>query len=263
MKHPEKFPQGVPCWADLMTSDVPAAREAYGALLGWTYVDGTEESGFYSMALVDGVSVAGVGALPPDAPQPPAWTVYLAVDSCDDTLAAVREAGGTVLMGPIDVRVPAYMGRMAVIADPAGAVVGLWQSVEHTGFGAVQQDGTVVWNECMSRDAARSREFLATVFGYEFQQIGDGEQFDYTVGIVAGEEQIGVMAMGSSYPAEVPSYWMPTFQVADADATAATLTAAGGQLMMGPDDSPYGRIVVGADPQGAAVGFIQPTPRQG
>ena len=49
---------------------------------------------------------------------PPAWNTHVAVDSADETAARATAAGGTVLVEPFDVP-PA--GRMAVIADPAGA----------------------------------------------------------------------------------------------------------------------------------------------
>ncbi len=260
MKHPERFPHGAPCWVDLMTSDVPAALDQYAALLGWTYVDGTEESGFYTMALVDGAPVAGIGALAPDAQLPPSWTVYLSVDSAEACAEAVRGAGGTVVMGPMDVETPELQGRMAVVADPAGAVFGIWEPAAHTGFGAVEEAGTVVWSECMTRDAQATRMFLADVFGFGFEQIGDGEGFDYTVGSVGDAQVIGVMAMGDSFPAEVLSHWLPYFQVEDPDRTAELLTGSGGRVMMGPEDTPYGRIVVGTDPQGAVVAFLKPAP---
>jgi len=35
-----RWPAGVPCWVDLATTDVAAARDFYGAVLGWSFQTG-------------------------------------------------------------------------------------------------------------------------------------------------------------------------------------------------------------------------------
>jgi predicted enzyme related to lactoylglutathione lyase len=56
--------------------------------------------------------------------------------------------------------------------------------------------------------------------------------------------------------AGVPSHWNSYFAVSDADAAAARAQAAGGMVLQPPFDSPFGRIAVLADPQGAGFSIV-------
>ena len=55
----ESAPPGVPCWADLWTSDVEGSREFYGRLFGWEAQEPSAEFGGYFMFNRHGVPVAG------------------------------------------------------------------------------------------------------------------------------------------------------------------------------------------------------------
>jgi uncharacterized protein len=48
-----------------------------------------------------------------------------------------------------------------------------------------------------------------------------------------------------------PAHWSVTFAVDDADATAGTARALGGEILAGPADAPWTRMAVIKDPQGA------------
>ena len=124
------WPPGTPCWADLSADDLGRARAFYSGLLGWNIPPGPAEMGGYSIADVAGRAVAGIGPKmgAPDAPV--AWTTHLATDDADGSAARITAAGGQLLMEPFDVM---DIGRMAIAADPAGAVFGLWQSLSFTG----------------------------------------------------------------------------------------------------------------------------------
>jgi hypothetical protein len=62
-------------------------------------------------------------------------------------------------------------------------------------------------------------------------------------------------------PAEMPSYWLIYFGVADVDMSFSTVLDAGGHEMMPPTDFPGGRFAIVSDPQGAAFGLLRMTPR--
>jgi predicted enzyme related to lactoylglutathione lyase len=49
---------------------------------------------------------------------PPFWLVYFAVGDCDQAVATASALGATVMQPPFDIP----PGRMAVLADPVGAV---------------------------------------------------------------------------------------------------------------------------------------------
>ena len=122
-------------WVDLGSPDPQASAAFYGGLFGWdAEMDPRPGAGGYGMFKLDGLRVAGLG---PQQNQdaPPYWTVYVTVADVDASLAATTEAGGTVVMGAMDVF---DAGRMAVIQDPQGTFISLWQPGEHIGIVVAQ-----------------------------------------------------------------------------------------------------------------------------
>jgi predicted enzyme related to lactoylglutathione lyase len=65
------------------------------------------------------------------------------------------------------------------------------------------------------------------------------------------------MEMNAMVPAEVPSYWMVYFNVADVDAASSKATAAGARELLAPQDFPGGRFAILTDPQGASFGLLR------
>jgi len=71
-----EYEQGTPSWVDLQTTDQDAGKTFYAALLGWSYDDRPmPQGGTYSMALVNGETVAAIAPMAPGAPEglPPMW----------------------------------------------------------------------------------------------------------------------------------------------------------------------------------------------
>lgn len=245
------YTPGTPSWVDLTTSDGAAAARFYGELFGWDAPEGTAETGFYRMATLRGVPVAGINPqLPPG--MPPAWTTYVSVSDSDAVTKAVTGAGGQVVVEPMDVMTA---GRMAVYVDPTGAVIATWQPGDHPGAGIVNEAGTLCWNELNTRDTASAARFYPEVFGWEAaaQPMGD---FVYTEWKLDGKTIGGMMPMNASVPEHVPSHWLSYFAVADADAAVATVKRLGGSVTVEPTDTPPGRLAVVADPQGATFAVI-------
>jgi len=257
------YPNGTPAWVDLMTTDREGAVRFYRGLFGWEFNVAGPEYGFYSQGVVRGLPVAGIGEAPPadqGGPQfPVAWTTYLAVDDCDAACERARAAGGHVILEPMDVM---DEGRMAMIADPTGAMVGLWQAGRHLGARVVNEPNSLCWNELTTRDAARAIEFFTQMFGYELERVPpppEAPEFDYTAFRLAGRGVGGVLGMTSGWPADIQPHWMTYFAVADADDTAAMVKELGGEVTHGPFDSAFGRIAVIRDPYGATFSVLQMT----
>jgi uncharacterized protein len=246
------WPDGTPCWVDLGVDDIAQASTFYAGLFGWDIQAGPPEAGGYAMCLKNGRAVAGIGPSqgPPGAP--PVWTTYLAADDADETAAKVTKAGGQMFMEPFDVM---DVGRMAVAADPGGAVFGLWQARAHTGAGLANEPGTLCWNENHTRDFDGNKAFYQAVFGYEFGDI-EGGGIRYATLKLDGREVGGIMELDSSIPAEVPAHWETYFGVTDADAAVVAVGAAGGAVIRPPWDTPYGRIAIVTDDQGAEFSII-------
>ena len=117
---------GTVVWNELMTSDIEAAKAYYGAVFGWTFRDQPHAEGVYTEAFAPGGEqpIAGLFPWPKDAPGSNSWGAYVAVEDCDAAVARVSAAGGTVCRAPWDI---AGVGRIAIVADVTGAVLGLLQ----------------------------------------------------------------------------------------------------------------------------------------
>jgi predicted enzyme related to lactoylglutathione lyase len=241
------WPTGTPCWVDLGTPDLDAARSFYSSLLGWTYSGGEPEYGGYAMCLKDGRKAAGMGPQM-DPADPPRWTTYFATDDADATVARVTEAGGTVLAPPMDV---GPHGRMAICADPQGNPFGLWQAGTTTGVEIYNEPGSLVWNEAAVDDLAAARDFYSAVFGFSWDEIPDTGGYST---FATGDRPLG--GLGGVSPG-MPRGWSTCFAVTETDAAVRTVEAAGGKVLMAAEDTPFGRFAVLTDPWGASFSVMQ------
>jgi hypothetical protein len=202
------------------------------------------DTGGYRLAEVRGLPVAGIMPLMQSG-APAMWATYIATDDADATAKAVAAGGGQTFVAPMDVLTE---GRMAVFADPSGAVFGAWQAGRHIGAGIVNEPGALSWNELATRQPELAIPFYAGVFGW-----GESSEGSYTSWTLGGRP---IGGMDDSVPAEVPAQWRVYFAVADTDATVATVAESGGSVVMAPMDIPQGRIAALADPQGASFCVI-------
>ncbi|MBV8431738.1 MAG: VOC family protein, partial [Solirubrobacterales bacterium] len=157
---------GVPCWVDTTQPDPEAAVAFYSGLFGWECEDVMPpgSAGHYFLARIRGGDVAAISPPPEDTPPVAMWNTYIWVASADDTVARVLEAGGEVLADPFDVM---EAGRMAVVADPEGAIFCLWQANRHRGARIVNEHGAVNFNGLSIRDVEAAKRFYGAVFGWE------------------------------------------------------------------------------------------------
>lgn len=247
------YAQGTPCWVDLQTTDQEAAKAFYAGLFGWSYDDQPVPPGTsYSIALLGGESVAAIAPQPTEMAQaqvPPVWNTYIAVSSVDDAAARVKDAGGEISMAPADVM---QAGRVAFVLDPGGAPVALWEAREVFGAARVNEPGAVAWNELVTADPGASVGFYEQVLGMTAEVMDAGGQ-EYTV-FKVGDRMVGG-AMATPMPG-VPNHWQVYFAVADADRAAEKTAELGGSVMVPPFDTPFGRMAVLADAQGAVFSIV-------
>lgn len=253
------YKPGTPCWVDLMVPDQQAALDFYCGLFGWQGEIGPSETGGYSVCELKGKPVAGImKAMNPDGtvpdPMPPTvWTTYLSTDNVDGTLKSVTDAGGGVMMGPVDVM---ELGRMAIVTDPTGAVVGLWQPGTFDGAGIVNEHGALTWNELATNDTAAAAEFYSRVLPLTTGPTDLLGAEGYTTIRVDGREVGGMMSL-DQHPAGTPPHWLTYFHADDVDAIAAAAGKAGGKVIAPPFDMPAGRMSVLSDPQGGVFAVIK------
>jgi predicted enzyme related to lactoylglutathione lyase len=248
----DEYDPGTPSWVDLASPDLPASVSFYGDLFGWDADDQGPDAGGYTIFRMGGEPISGAGPVMMEG-QPTAWTTYVSVADADAAVAKAKDAGAMVFVEPMDVM---DVGRMAVFADPTGAAIAVWQPKAHKGAGIVSEPGALCWNELASRDTTAAQAFYRSVFGWEAasSDVGGMTYFEWKLG---GNTIGGMMPMPDEVPAEVPSYWMAYFAVADGDAAVAKATKGGASVTVPPTDIPAGRFAVLSDPQGAMFGVIQ------
>lgn len=264
------YPDGMFSWADVALPDPQAGKGFYTGLFGWESEDSHFEDGsfMYSMFSQGGKAVAGLGQLPKelqDSGAPAMWNSYVNVDDLDATIERWTAAGGSVLMPAMDITTA---GRMAFVASPEGAAVGLWQAGDHVGAELFKGHGAMTWNELATRDSAAARDFLGKVFSWEFEQMpGPNEYWVIKLDTKTEDGPYmpdkfngGILTMGETFPDGIPPYWGVYFTVDDADAIASRAEELGGKTLMPGFDTDVGRIAVVADPQGAAFSIIKPVP---
>ncbi|MDO0917128.1 VOC family protein [Streptomyces sp. DT2A-34] len=246
----DKPVSGGPCWTELGTDDLAAAKRFYEGLFGWrAETDPRQEAGGYSIAHLGDAAVAALTPLYQEG-QPVAWNVSFAVPDADAAAAQVAQAGGAVLVGPMDVF---DVGRFAVAVDPTGAAFQLWQARAFPGAGLLNAPGSLGWVELLTREPERAVDFYTTVFGWS---VNASEH--YTQWGIDGADFGGMVTMDDKFPHEVPAHWLPYFAVDDVDTTAADAAQAGGTALMEPTSVPDGpRIAVLRDPQGAMFGVYR------
>ena len=213
--------------------------------------------GVYTIFQLEGRDAAAGCTLRPDQLStgvPPHWNLYVAVENADASAARAAELGGTVLAPPFDVF---DAGRMAVIQDPTGATLCLWQPNKNTGTGIAGVHGTLCWADLNTPDQARAGEFYSALFGWQIMKEDEKPEHNYWH-IKNGEEFIGGIPPGSQHRAGVPAHWIAYFTVSDCDKTAAEANNLGATLYMPPTDfEDVGRISVMADPQGATFALFK------
>jgi predicted enzyme related to lactoylglutathione lyase len=233
------YPPGTFSWAELATTDADAAKAFYTEVFGWDYRDNPVGEGMvYSTALRDGQAVAALYA---SEQPPPRWSSYVTVASADESAARAGELGANVISEPFDVL---DAGRMAVIADPAGATFCIWEPHAHIGAGVVNTPGALTWNDLVTPDPAASARFYGDLFGWTTQEMPDSG--GYRVIQNGGRSNGGMVAQAGMPPA-----WMPYFGHEDVDAFHARVGDLGGRALSDPFALAAGRIAVFADPQGA------------
>lgn len=242
------------CWPELAAADPASAKTFYASIFGWTYEDRPAgPAGTYTIVKLRGLEAGALyGQEKEEAARgvPPHWNVYVSVASADESAARARPLGGAVLAGPFDVM---DAGRMAVVQDPAGARVCVWQGRRNPGARVVDEPGAMCWCELATTDPRKAGRFYSELFGWRLKPSGG----DYTE-FQRGERSIGGMMAITPEWGDVPSHWLTYFAVAECDGTANKALKLGAKARVPARDIPnVGRFAVLVDPQGAHFAIIR------
>jgi predicted enzyme related to lactoylglutathione lyase len=253
MSERDGYAHGVPCWVDTWQPDATAAAGFDEELFGWQVAAGPT----YSMARLRDRDVAGFGS-PQPAGAPVAWTTYVWVDSADDAAARALDGGGSVLAEPFDAL---DGGRIAIVADPVGAALGVWQPGEHRGAQLVNEPSAWAMSLLLTDATNAATSFYGAVFGWQTEAFGPATMWRLP-GFVGGEpsqpvprDVVAVMAPAGD--GDAPARWRPDFWVADAEAATAKTAELGGTVVEPVSPGPVGKNAVLADPAGAEFSISQ------
>ena len=169
---------GTFCWPELATTDQKGGVAFYRALLGWDVIEQPiGPADVYSMFTLRGLEVAAASTMQADERQlgvPPHWNAYVAVADADQSAKRAQELGGKVLAPAFDVM---DAGRMAVLQDPQGAVISVWQAKRHIGAKVLREPGALGWTELLTNDTGGRRDVLHAALRLE----GEGQSRVYRV----------------------------------------------------------------------------------
>ena len=240
-------------WVELATTDTVAAKKFYGALFGWTFEDSPAGPDMvYTRFQLRGKDVGA--AYPQQKEQldhgiPPHWGSYVTVESADRAAAKAKELGGTLMMDPFDVM---EHGRMAVLQDPTGGVLSVWEPRKHIGVQVRDEANTLCWNELYTRDTARAEAFYTGLFGWRAKASPGYTEWH------VGDRAVGGMIAISPEMGPMPPHWLPYFMVGDCDASEKRATELGGKALLPARDIPkVGRFAIVQDGQGAAFAILK------
>ncbi|MCX4766378.1 VOC family protein [Streptomyces sp. NBC_01275] len=257
-----RFVNGAPNWIDVGTSDIDGATTFYGALFGWRFQSAGPDAGGYGFFQLDGKTAAGGMQTTPEQ-GPPAWTVYFRTTDAEATAKAAQAAHGSVMFAPMDVM---GKGTMAILADQAGVPFGLWQPGQTKGVDVAGEPGSLCWVELYTPDIAAAAAFYHATLGLETSAVPfPGGTYTCVNPAEGGPETMfgGVVPLAED-PTEAESgpYWLPYFEVVDADAAVALTKELGGTVRAPATDvEGVGRIARLADPYGARFAVIKSVPQ--
>ena len=249
-----KFPHGTFSWADCQSTNQAKSRDFLKALFGW----GSDEFPMgndmtYTMFQNDGMTVAALNQMQPDMAKqgiPSHWNNYVTVDDVDAVAGKVTELGGTLIAEPFDVF---DNGRMLVLQDPMGAMLSLWQAKNHIGAQLINTAGAMIWNELVTPDVEKAKEFYGQLLGWKFQK---DDNMDYHYIVNNGRMNGGILPLIEDME-NTPPVWMVYFNVADIDVAVERVESNGGQVHVPITEIPVGKFAVIADPAGAVMTIMQ------
>jgi len=241
-------------WYELLTSDPTGAVAFYTDVIGWK----AEAWGAdYTMFVGGQGPLGGVTQLPEQAKAmgaPPYWQGSIQVASVDATVEKVKELGGKVYV----VETVPEVGRLAVVADPQGAVVSVFTPDREMPPHDLAKDGEVSWHELYTTNNEAAFEFYRQIAGWEKLSSFDmGPMGQYLIWGRDGRQLGGMMTM----PKEMkqPPGWLYYVTTSDLEGTLARATARGAKVLNGPMHVPTGQQIVQLlDPQGAAFALVTP-----
>jgi hypothetical protein len=245
---------GAFCWNQLNTPDVAASKAFYEGLFGWRIVE--ESMGGATLYVISSGStmVGDMMVMPAESTAPSHWLSYVWVKDIGEVVAKAAARGATIFVPVTEIP---EVGRIAVFADPRGAVLGVYATDKEPGSPEPIGPGTFCWHECMTRNLEGGKAFYADLFGWtSVAQTMEGG-FVYHLQHRGADQVAGMMAMDGDCWEGIPDHWMAYVAVTDIEATVAKVAPLGGTVCVPVTDIHIGRFAVIQDAIGATISVFQ------
>ena len=237
-------------WYELLTTDVAAARDFYGKVIGWGAKNVAASGMVYTVMTAGDSPLGGLMDLPMEGRRfgaTPRWIGYVAINDVDAAAAEIRHLGGTILVPPTD----SNIGRISIVADPQTATFALVTGLTYGQRkpSALDEPGLVGWHELLAADRSGIFGFYGELFGWQ-GACAEAEPADLYQLFSAGGQTIGGML--TKVPSVGQPCWLFYFNVDDIGAAVRQVHAGGGRILQGPIELPDGCWIARCvDPQGA------------
>jgi predicted enzyme related to lactoylglutathione lyase len=253
----EELRPGKFVWIDLFTPDPLAARKFYGALFGWSFVDLGDPARPYTLAYLGDEPVAGIAtrSAARASERRSRWVAYMSVPDVAQAADRAAKQGGKVLVSSREVP---DRGTMAVLADPDNVPVGLIHSSSGDPPDELAPVGDWIWALYQSLNPTAAAAFYQQLGNYEV--VADERFPDREVYLLAtaGYARAVVSDIPLERADQIRPDWLYFIRVEDIDATLATATKLGAQVLVAPrPDLLGGRMAAIRDPAGAPLGLME------
>jgi predicted enzyme related to lactoylglutathione lyase len=238
-------------WHEHYSNDPDSTTQFYNQLLGWETEVWKPGEADYAMIKAGDQMHGGIVKSPEGGS--PGWLGSVLVEDVDETARKAEAAGGRIVAAPMDMP---DIGRIAVIADPQGAVISAYGPIGEP----PNPEGTFVWDELQTSDPDAAKDFYNEIFGWTAQAVDMGPGGTYTIFKRAGDTDVAGAARA---PEGAPSAWVPYIATDDVDATTSRAKELGATIVQEPTDIPgMGRFSIVQDAAGATFGLWKGSPQE-
>ena len=254
----ERLP-GKIIWRDLLTNDPAASQRFYGELFGWEFesvgtASNLKSNTSYTLIRHNGKLIGGmIDTLAlnnrDDISQ---WVVLMSVEDVDASVEAVTANGGTIITPPTDLQ---SRGRLAVIRDAEGALLGLLQTRDGDPRDSQPKVDGFLWDELWTTDVDSADAFYNRVAGLTkgIVNIDGGQDTAPTYSLLeaGGKPRVGIMPN----PLEgLDPVWVSYIRVESPAAITSRVAELGGRVIVEAGPRPLGgEVAFVAGPSGAGI----------
>jgi len=233
--YPGKF-----IWDDLVTSDIAAAKNFYGELLGWTFEQGEK----YTVIKLNNKRIGGIINIPPNPLEPHVarWIASLSVPDINQAVGVVSAHGGKIHKKPEQI---GDRGWVALVSDPQGAQFALIHTDNGDPNDGPIEDGAWLWHELWTNNPNDSAHFYKELAGYSTIVKLDS----YWILKTDSQWRAGIRTV---FNKDLEQRWVPVIKVNNVKAISTMAAQLGGRIIIERESSDsFDPVALLADPSGA------------